>query len=130
MGLAFCCRQGGRSFLARTERPSGSTSPPFGGRATAARDTGDVCDGITSYWDGGPRKKCIEERVRWQKSHYLFPIMSASSPAYSRRASDRSEALALSSRAVRGAPRREFEAVKPPRKARSDGQRDRRSRTT
>ena len=40
MGLAVSCRRGGRSFLARTERPSGSASPPFGGRATAARDTG------------------------------------------------------------------------------------------
>ena len=45
--------------------------------------------------------------------------MSVSSPTYSL------TPFALSSRAVRGAPRRELEAVKPPRKPRSDGQRDR-----
>ncbi len=56
VGLAVSCRRGGRSFLARTERPSGSASPPFGGRATVARDTGDVCDGITTHWYGGPQK--------------------------------------------------------------------------
>jgi hypothetical protein len=30
VGLAVSCRRGGRLFLARTERPSGSASPPFG----------------------------------------------------------------------------------------------------
>jgi len=63
-------------------------------------------------------------------SRGLRHTVSASSPAYSRRASDQSDLLAFSSGAVRGAPRREFKAVKPPRKARSDDQRDRRSRTT
>ena len=70
-------------------------------------------------------EKSISDSKSDSRSHIVCsPIISASSPIYSLRASDQSEALALSSRAVRGAPRREFEAVKPPRKARSDGQRD------
>ena len=59
VGLAVSCRRGGRSLLTRVERPSGSASPPFSGRATAACDTGDVCDGIAGCRYDGPWKKCI-----------------------------------------------------------------------
>ncbi len=58
-GTRCQCRRGEGSSLVHTERPSGSTSPPVGGRAPAARDTGDVCDGVTGYWDDARRKNCI-----------------------------------------------------------------------
>jgi hypothetical protein len=60
VGLALCCRRGGGVFLARTKRPSGSASPPFRGRTTAARDTGDMCDCITNHQYGGPGKTALD----------------------------------------------------------------------
>ena len=100
MGLAASCRRGGRSFLARTERPSGSASPPFGGRATAARDTDDVCDGVVIPTDDSPRKS--DRAVSRIAPILLFsPFRVGFLPTYSLRASDTSEALAPCGRGLR-----------------------------
>jgi len=95
VGLALCCRREGRLFLALTEATFGVNNPTIWGRATAARDTGDLGDGITNHSYGGPRKNTFVWRISWQKSYCLLPIMSASSPAYSRRASDLSRKPSL-----------------------------------
>ena len=84
MGLARCCRRGGGSFLARPERPSGSTSPPFGGWATAARDT-TTCATVLLGIGTAPRKKVSRIASRMAEAILSVPhYVGFCSPAEAR----------------------------------------------
>jgi hypothetical protein len=59
-------------FLALTEATFGVNNPTIWGRATAARDTGDLGDGITNHQYGGPRKNCSIENAVRQWNWWIF----------------------------------------------------------